>query len=122
MKLAKIANIMVIPQNAGSARPKAVRTAEAKNRLSELLRGGRRGARYRIFDRDTPVADLIPVDDGQDNQSPADEAIQRRRLVEQCVIRPGEPGGAPTELLRAGPRLVRGSAVAVLLEERKSSR
>src|SRR5262249_5205258 len=122
MKLAKIANIMVIPAKTGPARLKAVRTAEAKNRLSELLRGVRRGARYRIFDRNTPVADLVPVDDWQANHPPTEEATQRRRLVQQGVIRPGEPGGAPREILHAGPRLVRGSAVAVLLEERKTGR
>ena len=38
------------------------------------------------------------------------------------VIRAGEAGGPPREILRAGPRLIRGSAVAVLLEERKTGR
>jgi len=57
---------------AGPARLRAVRTAEAKNRLSELLAAVRRGARYRIFDRDTPVADLVPVDDWQTDESRPD--------------------------------------------------
>jgi prevent-host-death family protein len=101
---------------------RVIRTAEAKNHLSELLAGVRRGQGYRIFDRDTPVADLVPVDDGRADASQGDEASQRRRLVAQGVIRAGEAGGLPREILRAGPRLVRGSAVAVLLEERKTGR
>ena len=117
-----MAIIMEAPTKAGPARLKAVRTAEAKNRLSELLAGVRRGARYRIFDRDTPVADLIPVDDRRTDESRPDVAAQRRRLVETGVIRAGEAGGPPREILRAGPRLIRGSAVAVLLEERKTGR
>ena len=114
--------MMGAPIKAGAARMRSVRTAEAKNRLSELLAGVRRGARYRIFDRDTPVADLVPVDDWRTDDSREGEATQRRRLVEQGVIRAGEPGGAPGEILRAGPRVVRGSGVAVLLEERKRGR
>jgi antitoxin (DNA-binding transcriptional repressor) of toxin-antitoxin stability system len=90
--------------------------------LSELLAGVRRGTRYRIFDRDTPVADLVPVDDWRTDEPRGDDASQRRRLVEQGVLRAGEAGGTPREILRAGPRLVRGSAVAVLLGERKTGR
>ena len=117
-----MAMIVDAPTTAGPARVRAVRTAEAKNRLSELLAGVRRGRRYRIFDRDTPVADLVPVDDWRTDESRGDDADQRRRLVEKGVIRPGEAGGPPREILRAGPHLVRGSAVAVLLEERKTGR
>jgi prevent-host-death family protein len=113
---------MAPPTKARPARLRAVRTAEAKNRLSELLAGVRRGMRYRIFDRDTPVADLVPVDDWRTDESHGDDVAQRRRLVEQGVIRAGEPGGAPREILRAGPRLVHGSAVAVLIEERRTGR
>ena len=117
-----MATIMGVSTTAGPARLRAVRTAEAKNRLSELLAAVRRGARYRIFDRDTPVADLVPVDDWQTDESRPDGAAQRRRLVQMGVIRAGEAGGPPREILRAGPRLIRGSAVAVLLEERKTGR
>ena len=117
-----MAMIVDAPTTAGPARVRAVRTAEAKNRLSELLAGVRRGRRYRIFDRDTPVADLVPVDDWRTDGSRSDGAAQRRRLVEMGVIRAGEAGGPPREILRAGPRLLRGSAVAVLLEERKTGR
>ena len=75
--------------------------AEAKNRLSELLAAVRRGARYRIYDRDTQVADLVPVDDWQTDESRPDGAAQRRRLVQMGVIRAGEGGGPPREILRA---------------------
>lgn len=40
---------------------KQVRIAELKARLSEYLRAVRRGETIAVLDRDTPVAQLIPV-------------------------------------------------------------
>jgi len=40
---------------------KQVRIAELKARLSEYLRAVRRGESIAILDRDTPVAQLVPV-------------------------------------------------------------
>jgi prevent-host-death family protein len=39
-----------------------VRIAELKSRLSEYLRLVRRGGTVTVFDRDTPVARLVPVE------------------------------------------------------------
>jgi len=41
-----------------------VRIADLKSRLSEHLRRVRRGASITVFDRDTPVARLVPYEDG----------------------------------------------------------
>jgi antitoxin (DNA-binding transcriptional repressor) of toxin-antitoxin stability system len=89
---------------------------------SLLLARVRRGARYRIFDRDTPVADLVPVDAWRADTPAEDDIARRRRLIAHGLIRPGDAGGAPRELLRPGPRLIGGSAVAALLDERKTGR
>ena len=40
---------------------KQVRIAELKARLSEYLRAVRRGETVAVFDRETPVAQIIPV-------------------------------------------------------------
>ncbi|MEX2284502.1 MAG: type II toxin-antitoxin system prevent-host-death family antitoxin [Gemmatimonadota bacterium] len=39
---------------------KTVRVAELKARLSEYLRAARRGHPVTVFDRDTPIARLVP--------------------------------------------------------------
>ena len=41
-----------------------VRIADLKSRLSEHLRRVRRGASITVLDRDTPVARLVPYEDG----------------------------------------------------------
>jgi len=46
-------------------RGKSVRVAELKARLSEYLRAARRGETVTVCDRETPVARLVPVDEGQ---------------------------------------------------------
>jgi prevent-host-death family protein len=40
---------------------KQVRIAELKARLSEYLRAVRRGETISVLDRDTPVAEIVPV-------------------------------------------------------------
>jgi prevent-host-death family protein len=42
---------------------KAVRIAELKARLSEYLRAVRRGETIAVLDRNTPVAQIVPVRD-----------------------------------------------------------
>ena len=44
-----------------NASMKQVRIAELKSRLSENLRAVRGGASIEVLDRDTPIAQLIPV-------------------------------------------------------------
>lgn len=91
--------------------------SEVKNRLSELLDQVRAGESIVVTDRGVPVARIDPVTTGQD-------PIGRvQRLERAGVLRAGR-SPAPVDLLRApGPSLGRdASAVAALLEERRSSR
>lgn len=92
---------------------------EAKNGLSALIDGLRRGAGVLIVDRGRPVARLEPV-----SQAPAVLQDSRlMRLVRDGIVRPAK---APlSEALLSGPLPVPkdgASAVAALLDERRHGR
>jgi prevent-host-death family protein len=83
-----------------------VRIADLKSRLSEHLRRVRRGASITVLDRDTPVARLVPYDDG----SPL---VIRRPL-------PTAPRLLDVPL--PPPLRIERDVVELLLEERQSDR
>ncbi len=85
---------------------KSVRIADLKARLSEHLRYVRRGHVLTILDRDTPVARVVPVDEGSG-----------------LVIRRPEPTAKKVGDIQL-PRQVRVARdpVAVLLEDREANR
>jgi prevent-host-death family protein len=98
---------------------KVVKISDAKNHLSRHLEYVRRGGRIRIVDRDTPVADLVPIEaalgDGDDDVLLAD--LERRGLVTR-----GRSVALPAELLKPGPGGRDAAVLAALLEERRGSR
>jgi antitoxin (DNA-binding transcriptional repressor) of toxin-antitoxin stability system len=84
-----------------------VRIADLKSRLSEHLRKVRAGRSLTILDRDTPIARIIPWQDG-------DVALKVRQPV----------SGAP-KLQRVAlppPLRLRGDIVKLLMEERQGDR
>ena len=83
-----------------------VRIADLKSRLSEHLRRVRRGASITVLDRDTPVARLVPYDEG----SPL---VVRRPVA-----------GAPRlgDVPLPPPLTVEHDAVELLLQERRGER
>ncbi|MBI4615881.1 MAG: type II toxin-antitoxin system Phd/YefM family antitoxin [Planctomycetes bacterium] len=93
---------------------KTVKITEAKNNLSRYLEYVRRGGRVRILDRDTPVADLVPVElEGTEDE---DDAVIAS-LVRRGLVRPGKKGPIPRDLLAPGPSVP--GAVETFLEERR---
>jgi prevent-host-death family protein len=78
---------------------KIVRIAELKARLSEHLRSVRKGRTLTVFDRDTPVARIVPY---------AAEPLEVRRATRRLrdLVSPPPPS-APTDSL------------AVLLDDRR---
>ncbi len=98
---------------------KMVKVAQAKNNLSRYLAYVRRGGRIRILDRDTPVADLIPVETAE---SVDDDDRLLAALERKGVLRRGESGALPKELLEPGPSDPSGSVLTALLDERRRSR
>ena len=85
---------------------KQVRIAELKARLSEYLRDVRRGESIAVLDRDTPVAQLVPVRD-------------RSALR----VRKPPPGAVPPGRVRVPKRgTLRVDVLQLLLEERQGHR
>ena len=85
---------------------KQVRIAELKARLSEYLRAVRRGETIAVLDRETPVAQIVPVR----NRA----TIRIRKRV------PGTP--PPNQVPLPKPLKVKVDVVQLLLEERQSHR
>ncbi len=85
---------------------KQVRIAELKARLSEYLRVVRRGETIAVLDRETPVAQIVPVRDRS--------ALRVRKPA------PGTP--APNRVPLPKPAKVSVDVVQLLLEERQGHR
>ena len=85
---------------------KTVRIAELKARLSEYLRAVRRGETIAVMDRETPVAQIVPVHDRT--------ALRVRRPA------PGTP--RPNQVPLPKPLTLNVDVVQLLLEERQSHR
>jgi prevent-host-death family protein len=86
---------------------KTVGIAELKARLSEYLRGVRRGQELTVLDRETPIARIVPYTDDATPLS---------------VRRPA-PGTASLRTVKLPPPLkIRTDVVALLLEERQGER
>ena len=96
---------------------KQVKIAEAKAQLSKHIAYVRRGGQVRIFDRNVPVADLVPVQAGE--QAGDDDALLAE-MERRGVVRRGKGGPLPKELLEPGPAGAR--VLAALLEERRGGR
>ncbi len=89
-------------------KPKTVRVAELKARLSEYLREVRRGHTLTVLDRETPIARIVPYETG----------------VASLTIRRPPPGSPPPHQIQLPPPLDVGGVdvVALLLEERQGER
>ena len=85
---------------------KQVRIAELKARLSEYLRAVRRGETIAVFDRETPVAEIVPVRDRT--------ALRVRKPA------PGTP--PPNRVRLPKPANLDVDVVQLLLEERQGHR
>ncbi len=96
-----------------------VKISDAKNNLSRHLQYVRRGGRVRIFDRNTPVADLVPV---EEDLSPDDDDAVLASLERRGIVRRGKPGPVPKEILEPGPADPEERVLGALLDERRRGR
>lgn len=96
---------------------KQVKISEAKAQLSRHIAYVRRGGHVRIFDRDVPVADLVPI---QPTNAGADDDALLTEMERRGVVRRGKAGPLPPEIFQPGPP---GPGVMdALLEERRGGR
>jgi prevent-host-death family protein len=80
--------------------------AELKSRLSEYLRAVRQGETISVLDRDTPVAQIVPV-----------------REKNTLHVRKPAPGAPPPNRVQLpGPSALKLDVVELLLEERQGHR
>ena len=86
---------------------KAVGIAELKARLSEYLRGVRRGHPLTVLDRSTPIARIVPIRDAR-------EAL--------AIRRPARGAPQPSRVPLPPPLGLDVDAVELLLEERWAER
>jgi prevent-host-death family protein len=85
---------------------KHAKVSELKARLSEYLAGVRAGGTVVVYDRVTPIARLVPIDEGESDDLEIEEAT-----------------AAPSELRRIKPaRLLRRIDVDRLLRESRGPR
>ena len=98
---------------------KKVSITEAKNRLSALIHGLKRGSPVLIVDRGRPVARLEPVT----SLGEGEQDGRLSRLIRDGIVRPARTR-LSSSLLRAQPPRPKhdASAVAALLAERRDSR
>jgi prevent-host-death family protein len=85
---------------------KKVRIAELKSRLSEYLRAVRNGETIAVLDRETPVAQIVPV----------------RQRVALRIRMPAAGAPAPNGVKLPKPLRLDLDIVDLLLEERQNSR
>lgn len=85
---------------------KQVRIAELKARLSEYLRAVRRGETIAVLDRETPVAQIVP--------------IRERNMLRVRKPAPGAP--TPNRVPLPKPLKLNIDVVQLLLEERQPHR
>jgi antitoxin (DNA-binding transcriptional repressor) of toxin-antitoxin stability system len=97
-----------------------VKIAEAKNNLSRHLAFVRKGGRVRIFDRDTPIAELVPIEAA--TSGPEDEEAVVASLDRRGIIRRGNGGTLPGAILKAGPADSKQRLLSALLDERRTGR
>ena len=85
---------------------KSVRIAELKSRLSEYLRAVRNGETIAVLDRETPVAQIVPV----------------RQRVSLRIRKPASGSPPPSRVKLPKPLKLYIDIVDLLLEERQSHR
>lgn len=93
---------------------KKAKIAQLKNGLSHYLAHVRRGGTVVVFDRDRPVAHIVPT---SGRPGPAKDRLDR--LERRGLIRRGT-GGVPDWLGRRRPLRLRGSVLKDLLAERRA--
>jgi antitoxin (DNA-binding transcriptional repressor) of toxin-antitoxin stability system len=99
---------------------KSAKIAELRNELSRFLQYVRRGGVVRVFDRDRPIADIVPVRESASTGSGALDQVLSD-LERRGVLRRGH-GVIPDHLLHGRLPRAKRSVLDALIEERREGR
>ena len=97
---------------------KSTNISQLKNNLSRLLAYVRRGGTVRVFDRDAPVADLVPC--RAPESAAGNEALLAELEREGVLMR--AQGSLPDDFLSRRLPRPKVSVVRALLDERSETR
>jgi prevent-host-death family protein len=97
---------------------KSVKIAELKNNLSRYLDHVKAGGAVIVFERDRPVAQIVPLSGAGRRRATSDDA-RLARLERRGLIRRGA-GGLPDWFGRRRPSRLRGRVLRDVLAERQS--
>jgi antitoxin (DNA-binding transcriptional repressor) of toxin-antitoxin stability system len=95
---------------------KEAKIGELKNHLSRYLALVRKGEVVRVFDRDVPIAQIVPISHVQGEQPAGAESLIA--LERKGILRRGS-GRIPREILAKNPPGRPSGVLAALLEERE---
>jgi prevent-host-death family protein len=94
---------------------KTATISQAKNHLSELLAGVKRGETVLILERDRPIARIVPIEASQsDDERLAD--LERRGIIRRAARPPRRTLPPPIDWPESG------SVVEALLQDREEAR
>lgn len=99
---------------------KSAKIGELRNELSRFLQYVRRGGVVRVFDRDRPIADIVPVRETASTGSGALDQVLAD-LERRGALRRGN-GTVPERLLKGRLPRAKRSVLDALLEERREGR
>ena len=94
---------------------KSAKIADLKNNLSRYLEHVKAGGSVMVFERDRPVAQIVPLSGSRGRRQGVDARLAR--LERRGIIRRGT-GGLPDWLGQRRPPRLRGSVLKDLLAER----
>ena len=94
---------------------KSAKIADLKNNLSRYLEHVKAGGSVMVFERDRPVAQIVPLSGSRGRREGVDARLAR--LERRGIIRRGT-GGLPDWLGQRRPPRLRGSVLKDLLAER----
>jgi prevent-host-death family protein len=97
---------------------KQARVSELKNQLSQYLDCVRHGETVLVFDRNTPIAQIVPLSREPEREGSSEARL--KRLEQQGVLRRGT-GRLPKSFTRRKLPRFRGSVLKDLLREREES-
>jgi antitoxin (DNA-binding transcriptional repressor) of toxin-antitoxin stability system len=99
---------------------KQAKISDLKNHLSRYLAYVRKGGTVRVFDRDVPIADLVPLGRGA-AAAPVDAESELADLERRGVVRRGR-GALPKDFLTRRLPRAKASVVEALIDERRQGR